>query len=81
MPDDIITYPVTGWEIRTVPEYGAILVKLAFLSHSMQKMEEADPGRNYILTLKQVAELRDALDIALHKMQIAGVQRSPDQKH
>ncbi len=72
MADDIVIFPVAGWTIKAAPENGVILLQLSFLSHELQKMEEADPGRNYILTIKQAEKLRDALDRSVQQMKIAG---------
>lgn len=69
MTDEINSFPVTGWEIRTVPAYEIILLNLSFLSSPMQNFDKPNPGRNYALTLPQVAELRDALDRSLRKAQ------------
>jgi hypothetical protein len=35
MTDDIVAFPVAGWEIKTVPSYDAIMIRLAFLFHAM----------------------------------------------
>jgi len=81
MADDIATFPVTGWEIKSVPALDALLLRFPFLSHATQKIEEADPGRNYILTTTQAAELRDAIDRAIQKMKSGGTPPNPVPKH
>lgn len=82
MADDLPIFPVSEWDIRSVPAYQILLLRLGFLSHATQKPEEADPGRNYALTLAQAAELRDAIDRALQKMQTDGVPPIPPaEKH
>ncbi len=69
--NDEPTFPVAGWEISTVPAYEALIIRLSFLSHPLQRVEEADPGRRYILTTKQATELRGMLDRAIQKLQSA----------
>lgn len=68
----IPVFPVAGWSISFAPEEEAILLQLSFLSHLLQKPEEADPGRTYVLKEIQVEHLRDALDRALQKLRSAG---------
>ena len=74
--DDIPIFPVTGVNLRSVESQGLLLLQLPFLSHALQKMHEADPGRNYALTIAQAEELRDMLARAIQKMKIAGPQGS-----
>jgi hypothetical protein len=81
MADEIITYPVAGWEIKTIPSHGAVLLQLSFLSHPFQKPEEADPGRNYALMMAQAAELRDALDRAVQNLRSASPPKPEGPQH
>jgi BssS protein family len=82
MTDDaIVTFPVTGWEIKAVPSYDAITVRLEFLSHAMQTLAEADPGRNYVLTTKQAEAFRDAIDRAVLAVRSAPPQPDDNPKH
>jgi len=78
MNNEIQMFPVTGWEIRTVPAYDLLAVTLPFLAHPLQKLEEANPGRTYALTRTQAGELRDAIDRALRSLESAGPQSAPD---
>jgi hypothetical protein len=66
--EDIQTFPVTAVNIRHVKSLGALLLQLSFLSRAGQKMEEADPGRNYMLSVEQAQNLRDALDRSIREV-------------
>jgi hypothetical protein len=77
MADDIPTFPVTAWEVRSVPSYDLVIVKFAFLVHSLQRMEEANPGRNYALTRTQLRELIPVLQSALQRLESSGSPPPP----
>lgn len=79
--NDLPLFPVAEWDISTIPAYNAVIIRLGFLSHPLQKMEEADPGRRYVLQATQARELRDAIDRALQKLQSAGPQTPPGERH
>lgn len=81
MTDEIPLFPVAGWEIAPISAYGAIFIRPAFLSHPAQKLEEADPGRRYLLTAAQARELRDAIDRALHHLETGAPQGTGLPKH
>jgi hypothetical protein len=65
MINDLFSFPITGWEIKTAPDEGVLSVRFPFLSHEEQKLAEADPGRPYIMRADEARELRDALSRAL----------------
>jgi hypothetical protein len=81
MTDEIVTFPVAGWEIKTIPSLDAIMIRIAFLSHTMQLMAEANPGRHYILTTKQAESFRDALDRAIRAVKGTPLQPDDNPKH
>lgn len=74
---EIHLFPVTACNVRTVPADGLIIIQLSFLAHKMQKLEEADPGRNYVLTAKQGTDIRDAIDRALQQLKQGGGNPTP----
>ena len=79
--DQINIFPVTGYNFRSVESKQLILMQLSFLAHSMQKTDEADPGRNYALTIPVAEDLRDALHRAIQTMKNSGTPESGDQTH
>ncbi|QDQ87716.1 hypothetical protein FMZ60_09015 [Alcaligenaceae bacterium SJ-26] len=54
---DIPLFPVAGWAIGPIPSYGIATIKFDFLTHPLQKVEEANEGRHYALTPAQLREL------------------------
>lgn len=75
MPNDeqIPTFPVAGYSLRSVPALEALILQFDYLSSPMQELEQAHQGRNYILTRVQTVELRDALTRALEKLEHAHI--------
>jgi biofilm formation regulator BssS-like protein len=69
MNDDLFLFPITGWEIKSVPVEGILSVRFPFLSHEQQKLAEADPGRPYVMQAEQAREFRDALSRAIERME------------
>lgn len=80
MNEEIDAFPVTGWNIRTVPAYDIILLNLEFVASSMQSVDTPNPGRNYALTQAQVRELIVVLQRQLARLESAGPQAIPDTK-
>jgi biofilm regulator BssS len=74
---EIPIFPITGWNIGTVPAMDAVFIQLEFLSSPMQSIEQADPGRRYVFQHSQLRELRDALTRALAHLESAGFQPPP----
>ncbi len=79
--NSIDMFPVTGFTFRSVESRRLILMQLPFLAHSMQSDAEADPGRNYALTIPVAEDLRDALDRAIQTMKKSDTPESGDQTH
>ena len=79
--EDIILYPVVGWEVRVLQKEQAVVVRLPFMSHSMQKMEESHPGRNYVFQPEQAKGLREKINLALQQLKSVGCQRGSGPQH
>ena len=79
--DELVLFPVAGWDVGTIPSLDAIFVRLPFLSHPLQKMDEADPGRRYVFQTKQLRELISALQKALQKLETSSVPIPDNEKH
>lgn len=69
MDNDLFLFPITGWEIKTVPVDGVLSVRFPFLSHDRQKLSEANPGRPYVMHADQARELRDGLSRAIAQIE------------
>ena len=74
-------FPVSGWEIGPVPRLGLLIVRFEFLSHSLQKLTEADPGRRYALQPEQARKLITALQDSLRQLDntVPGAPPGPTQ--
>jgi BssS protein family len=72
--NDTPVFPITGHDVKVYDEGSAVIVRFPFLCHSMQKVAEADPGRHYVLTIKQAVAFHEALTQAIHHLQVVGLQ-------
>ena len=70
-------FPITGWEILTMPAQGATAIRFHFLSHSMQSIEQSQPGRIYALSLNQLVQFRQKIDDSIRKLESAGIPPEP----
>ena len=80
MNKDLFLFPITGWEIKSLPIEGILSVRFPFLSHEQQKLAEADPGRPYVMQTEQARELRDALSRAIEHIETKALEPSADAK-
>jgi len=75
-PNDHL-FPVADIKIETMPNEGYIMLCLDFLTSPLQSLENADAGRNYVLTQEQALYLSQTLQRALHALENAGSQPTP----
>lgn len=59
--DDIPLLPVAGWEVAPISAYQAVMLRLAFLSHPMQRPDEAQQTPHFVLNAQQALELSEVL--------------------
>lgn len=64
-PEEQATFSVTGCEVKIIPGTEYAFIRLAFLEKPALTVT---PGRRYVLSYGQLAELRDAIDEALHAL-------------
>jgi hypothetical protein len=76
-PDELRIFPVTGYEVATIPAHGYVIMRLPFLSHELQRLEESDSGRTYAFQPTQLRELIRALQSALQKLESTAVGAPP----
>lgn len=55
--DDIPLFPITGSEVGTIREAGVLILRLPFLSHAMQGLDQATMDRTYAMTPNQARSL------------------------
>ena len=48
--ENLALCPVTQYSVAPIAAYGAVVMRLDFLSHPMQDSAQPHPGRNYLLT-------------------------------
>ena len=63
------TAPVAGWEIRAVPAYGALMLRLDYLTHAMQAPSESHRSPNYLIHAAQARELAQRILAACDKLE------------
>jgi BssS protein family len=76
--NDTSVFPITGHDVKVYDEGSAVIVRFPFLSHSMQKVSEADPGRHYVLTINQAVAFNEALAQAILHLQLIGLQSAEE---
>ncbi|MCD1588975.1 hypothetical protein K7H09_23515 [Halomonas sp. IOP_14] len=74
MADDISLFPVAGWQIGPVPSHDIIALKLHFLSHSLQKTEEAQESQIFAMTPAQGRELIERIQAAIDVLESSDAQ-------
>lgn len=81
MSENTPVFPVTEWLIGPVPSLGLVIFRPHFLSHSMQPVSEAQPSRHYALTPQQARDLIADIQSALGKLESAGFEAAPGERH
>jgi hypothetical protein len=74
---DISLFPVAGWSVGPIPKYGIATIQFNFLTHPLQKPEEANEGRHYALTPDQLRELIQKMQSALDLLE-SSVAEAPE---
>lgn len=49
--------PITGWEIKSIPALGALIVRLDYVTNAMQPSDEAHQTPHFVLNPVQAREL------------------------
>ena len=75
------TFPVAGYEVRTLPLFDAILIRLDFLTHESQRPDEAHRGRMYALQSGRCRELVAAIEQALRALERSGAHGTDGPQH
>ena len=59
--DSIALAPVAGWQIAPISAYEAVMLRLDYLTHAMQRPDEAHQTPHFSMTAAQALELSEAL--------------------
>ncbi|WP_185856306.1 bssS family protein [Vreelandella populi] len=81
MANNISLFPVSGWQIGPVPLHDIIALKLHFLSHPLQKNEEAQESQMFAMTPAQGRELIDRIQAAIEVLENSDAQGSGLERH
>jgi len=57
MKEDTALSPVSGWTVAPISAYGAVMLRLDYLTHATQTAEESQQSPNYVLHSPQAREL------------------------
>lgn len=76
--NEVATFPVANQSVVAYTKHQVILMRLGFLSHAMQKDDEADPGRIYALSPAGARNLAQSILKALDEMESAPFETPPD---
>lgn len=77
MTDEIPLAPVAGWELKTVPSLGAVVLTLQYLVSPMESPMQAHNSKNFAFHTAQLRELAAALIRAADKAESAGMSAPP----
>jgi len=59
--DEIPLSPVAGWTVGPIQAYQAVMLRLDYLTHPMQRADEAHQTPNLVLNAAQALELSEVL--------------------
>ena len=79
--NDEPAFPVASITSGPQPNLGAYLIRFDFLTNQMQAPNEANPGRNYLLTPVQARYLAEKILSALPMLESGAPQGIGIQKH
>jgi hypothetical protein len=79
--EDIQTSPVTGWTVAPVSAMHAVMLRLDYLTHATQPLDQAHHSPQYILNAAQARQLAEALQRQAALSEIGGPQGTGLPKH
>jgi hypothetical protein len=68
MHDDLLAFPMIGWEITTLSSEGIVCVRLPYLPLEHDSLAEALSGRPHAMSIEQAREFRDALTRSIQRI-------------
>ncbi len=76
----IQTHPLVGWDISTVADYDAMMIRLHSVSSAQQTEEEADVGPTYWITTDVARQFISLLEAGIARIE-ASEQQPVASKH
>lgn len=61
--------PVAGWELGTIAAYGAVMLRIDYLTHATQTAEEAQKSPTFVIHTAQARELAQRILVACEKLE------------
>lgn len=72
MENELPLAPAAGWQLRTVPQLGAVALTLEYLVSPMERAADAHASPNFLFHIAQLRELAHAMLRAADKAETAG---------
>ncbi|MDA8522326.1 hypothetical protein [Acidovorax sp. NCPPB 4044] len=79
--DELPLAPVAGWQLKSIPAYGALVICFDYLSHETQTPEEAQQSQNFVLNTAQARELAQRILVQCDKLESGPPQGTGLPKH
>ncbi|MDR0480587.1 MAG: hypothetical protein LBG66_01730 [Gallionellaceae bacterium] len=79
--EEVALFPVATITAGPIPEIDAVIIRFDFLTHGMQRPDEAQAGRNYALSPVQARYLVEKISSALTTLDNAASQGDGAPKH
>lgn len=79
--DEIPLAPVAGWDIAPISAYGAVMLRLQYLTHATQQPAEAHHTPHLVLHAAQALELIAALQRVVSALETAPPQGTGLPRH
>lgn len=70
----IQTHPLVGWDISTVDDYDAMMIRLHSVSSAQQTEEEADVGPTYWITTDVARQFISLLEAGIARIEESELQ-------
>jgi hypothetical protein len=78
---DTALFPVTSCFVGPIKQHGYVVIRLDYLSHSMQKVPEANRGLNHVMTQNEARSLVQKILSTLHELSTTSPAAGGGQLH
>ena len=67
--EELSLAPVTGWELKSIAAYGALILRLDYLTNATQQPDEAHQTPHVVLNAVQARELAQRILAGCEKLE------------
>lgn len=67
--DELQLAPIAGWEIKSIAAFGALILRLDYLTHATQKPDEPHQTPNFVMNTAQARELAQRILAGCEKLE------------